>query len=146
MDVHLKLTKAQRTELDGELVEARQAGDMPRVNRVLSILVLAEGGTVSEAARMLRVSQEAVRGWFKRYLVEGARGLRAKKSPGRPPKLTKSQRRKLCQLIDDGPAKAGLSGNCWRSPMIQCLIQEHFGVFYSVRYISALLKSMGYSY
>ena len=30
--------------------------------------------------------------------------------------------------------------------MIQHLIQERFGVFYSVRYLSALLKSMGYSY
>ena len=40
----------------------------------------------------------------------------------------------------------GLSGNCWRSPMIQRLIQERFGVLYSVRYISELLKSMGYSY
>jgi hypothetical protein len=49
-------------------------------------------------------------------------------------------------LIDEGPAKAGLSGNCWRSPMIQRLIQERFGVFYSVRYISELLKSMGFSY
>jgi len=72
--------------------------------------------------------------------------LRAKKPSGRPPKLDESQRRTLCQLIDEGPAKAGLIGNCWRSPMIQHLIQEHFGVFYSVRYISALLKSMGYSY
>jgi len=78
-------------------------------------------------------------------LVDGARGLRAKKSPGRSPKLTKSQRRKLCQLIDAGPAGAGLSGSCWHSPMIQHLIQEHFGVFYSIRYSSELLKSMGYS-
>ena len=60
--------------------------------------------------------------------------------------LTKSQRRELCQLIDAGPAKAGLIGNCWRSPMIQRLIQERFGVLYSVRYISELLKSMGFSY
>ena len=146
LNFRLGLSGAQRTELERELMEARQAGDLPRVNRVLSILALAEEVAVSEAARMLRVSQEAVRGWFKRYLLEGASGLRAKKSPGRRPKLTKSQRRKLCQLIDAGPAKAGLSGNCWRSPMIQRLIQEHFGVLYSVRYISALLKSMGYSY
>ena len=60
--------------------------------------------------------------------------------------MTYSQRRKLCQLIDEGPAKAGLSGNCWRSPRIQHLIQGHFGVFYSVRYIRELLKPMGYSY
>ncbi len=140
------LSDAQGTELDGELEKARQAGDLPRANRVLSILTLAEGMAMSEAARVLKVSWEAVRGWFKRYLLQGVSGLRTKKSPGRPPKLTKSQRRELCQLIDEGPAKAGLSGNCWRSPMIQRLIQERFGVLYSVRYISELLKSMGYSY
>jgi len=140
------LSRAQREELDCELAGARRAGDLPRVNRVLSILVLAEGMVVIQVAGVLKVSGEAVRGWLKRYLVEGVRGLRAKKSPGRPPKLTKSQRRKLCELIDAGPAKAGLNGNCWRSPMIQHLIHEHFGVYYSARYISALLKSMGYSY
>ena len=101
---------------------------------------------VNEVAGVLKVSGEAVRGWLKRYLVEGVGGLRAKKSPGRPPKLSKSQRRKLCELSDAGPAKAGLNGNCWRSPMIQHLIHEHFGVYFSARYISALLKSMGYSY
>ncbi|MFN2206894.1 MAG: helix-turn-helix domain-containing protein, partial [Candidatus Promineifilaceae bacterium] len=105
-------------------MKARQAGDLPRVNRVLSILAFAEGMAVSEIARLLKVSREAVRGWLKRYLLDGVKGTRAKKSPGRPAKLTKSQRRELCKLIDEGPAKAGLSGNCWRSPMIQRLIQE----------------------
>jgi len=146
LNFHLELSGAQRTELDGALAGARQSGDLPRVNRLLSILALAEGMVVSEVAAVLKVSGEAVRGWLKRYLLNGVRGLWAKKSPGRPPKLTKSQQRKLCQLIDEGPAKAGLTGNCWRSPMIQYLIQEHFGVFYSVRYISELLKSLGYSY
>jgi transposase len=143
---HLRLSSAQRAELDRELVRARQIGDLPRVNRVLSILAFAEGMAVSEIARLLKVSREAVRGWLKRYLLDGVKGTRAKKSPGRPAKLTKSQRRELCKLIDEGPAKAGLSGNCWRSPMIQRLIQERFGVFHSVRYISELLKSMGFSY
>jgi len=112
------LSRAQREELDCELAGARRAGDLPRVNRVLSILALAEGMVVIQVAGVFKVSGEAVRGWLKRYLVEGVGGLRAKKSPGRPPKLTKSQCRKLCELIDAGPAKAGLNGNCWRSPMI----------------------------
>jgi transposase len=128
LSFHFKLSAAQRMELNGELERARGGGDGARVNRVLSMLALDEGVAVSEVARMLRVSQEAVRGWLKRYLLRGARGLQSKKSPGRPPKLTKAQRRKLCQLIDEGPAKAGLTGNCWRSPMIQHLIQQHFGV------------------
>lgn len=146
LSFHLGLSSEQRAELEVELEKARQAGDLAWVNRVLSILLFAEGLVVREIARVLRASGEAVRTWFKRYLVNGARGLRAKKSPGRPPKLCKTQRRQLAELIDQGPAKAGFAGNCWRSPMIQQLIQERFGVFYNARYISELLKSMGYSY
>jgi transposase len=146
LSFHIRLSAAQRRELNAEIDRARRGGDGPRVNRVLSILALDDGATVSVVAHLLRVCPEAVRGWLKRYLLHGARGLQSKHSPGRPPKLTKAQRRKLCQLIDEGPAKAGLTGNCWRSPMIQHLIQEHFGVFYCVHYLSALLRSMGYSY
>ncbi len=39
LNLHLELSGAQRTELDGELVGARQTGDLHRANRVLSILV-----------------------------------------------------------------------------------------------------------
>ena len=49
------LSRAQREELDCELAGARRAGDLPRVNRVLSILALAEGLVVSEVAGVLRV-------------------------------------------------------------------------------------------
>jgi len=146
LSFRLELSGVQRRELEGELERARQTGNLPHCNRVLTILAFDEGMLVSDIARTLRVSREAVRGWLKKYLLAGVRGLRAKKSPGRPPKLTKSERRELCRMIDAGPAQAGLPGNCWRSPMIQHLIQERFGVFYNVHYISSLLKSMGYSY
>ena len=42
--------------------------------------------------------------------------------------------------------KAGFEGACWRSPMIQHLIYEKYGVCYSVHYISQLLKAMGFSF
>jgi DNA-directed RNA polymerase specialized sigma24 family protein len=60
----LGLSGARRMQLDVELVKAKQAGDMPRVNRVLSILALAEGMSISDIARMLRVSPDAVREWL----------------------------------------------------------------------------------
>jgi len=49
-------------------------------------------------------------------------------------------------LIEEGPVKAGFSGACWRSPMIQQLIYERFGVYYNVFYIAQLLKNFGFSY
>ena len=100
LNFRLGLSGAEHRALEGELAGTRQRGDLPRTQRVLSTLALADGMTISAIAGMLRVSPETVRGWVNRYLVGGARGLRMKKSPGRRPKLTKSQRRELCQLIE----------------------------------------------
>ncbi len=142
----LNLSKAHQNDLLEELKRAHQKGDLPWVKRILAVLAFAEGQVIQAVAKMLRVSAEAVRQWIKRLLVGGVVGLRSKKPPGRPSKMTKEQRSELAAVIDAGPAAAGFVGNCWRSPMIQGLIHERFGVFYCVHYISQLLKNMGFSY
>jgi transposase len=68
------------------------------------------------------------------------------KPTGRPPKLTPTHIAALATLIDEGPLKAGLSSACWRSPMIQQLIYDRFGVFYNIFSIAQLLKNLGFSY
>lgn len=141
-----RLNTACRRRLTEKLKVAHAMGTIQVVNRVLAILALADGASVAEVARLLRVSDEAVRGWLKAFLLNGLSGLRSKKSPGRPPKLTKAQKRELARIIDDGPVKAGFPGACWRSPMIQHLIYEKWGVFYSVHYICQLLKNLDFSY
>ena len=52
----------------------------------------------------------------------------------------------LSRLIDAGPEACGFSGACWRSPMVQQLIKDQFGVSYNVFYIAHLLKHLGFSY
>jgi transposase len=146
LNYRLNLTKKQKVQLRKKLKSAEKAGNLPLVKRRLSILALCCDKNVSEVVAILEVSTEAVRGWMKRFLLDGIRGLECKKSPGRPPKLTKTQCQELARLIEAGPAKAGLIGSCWRSPMIQYRIQERFGVFYSVNYISQLLRNIGFSY
>lgn len=143
---HLSLSSRQRQALTRKLNAAQKIGDCRTTKRLLAVLAVAEGGDISEVARTLKVSGEAVRSWIKGLLLNGVKGLVGKRPPGRPPRLTKSQRRELGRLIENGPAKAGFTANCWRSPMIQHLIKERFGVSYSVHYISELLKNMGFSY
>ena len=84
--------------------------------------------------------------WVHRLLVDGPTGLQRTKPTGRPCKLTKTQKHELAQLIEAGPVQAGYASACWRSPMIQQLIYERFGVFYNVFYIAQLLKNLGFSY
>ena len=56
------------------------------------------------------------------------------------------QKAALATVIEEGPVKAGFRGACWRSPMIQQLIYDRFGVFYNVFYIAQLLKNLGFSF
>ena len=146
LNFNLKLTKTQKNDCVNKLRNAEAKGDMRAAKRIMAILALDEGHTKKAIASMLHVTVAAIHNWVKKFLLHGLRGLQSKQSPGRPPKLTKSQREQLAKLIEEGPEKAGYVGNCWRSPMIQALIFEKFKVFYSVHYISALLKNMGFSY
>ena len=128
------------------LISAQQRGSLQEIKRISAILAVAAGASVPSVVQVLQVSAESVRSWIKKYLLDGCAALKSKKKPGRPVKLTKTQRKELIKMIDQGPGANGYISGCWRSPMIQDLIFKQFGVFYNARYISQLLKSMGFSY
>ena len=140
------LSKSQKKPLQDAMSRAEKNGDLPKTKRILAILILSSDHVITEVSDLLGVSDQAVRQWFKVYLVKGIRGLNSGKSPGRPPKLNKAQRKELAKLIKHGPEACGFPGSCWRTPMIQHVIKEKFGIFYNARYLSELLKSMGFSY
>jgi transposase len=142
----LKLSKQQKMILESGLRRTESEGDLTKVKRILSILMLNKGNRMAEVSDILQVSTESIRQWLKKYLIEGLRGLRSGSSPGRSSKLNKSQRRELARAIIDGPEKQGFTSSCWRAPMIQYWIKEKFGVFYNARYISELLHGMGFSF
>ncbi len=146
LEFRLTITKLERERLNKRLKMAQQLGNVGQVKRILAILSKADGAYSKEIALILKVSEESIRQWVDKYLLQGIRGLVAGKSSGRPAKLTKFQKKELAKIIDGGPQKAGFSGMCWRSPMIQHLIYQRYGVYYSVQYISELLKNMGFSY
>jgi transposase len=143
---NLKLSRPQHTELENQLITAETEGDLSEVKRIMAVSALAAGQFSEDIAEILKISMETIRQALHRYLLGGAKQMRSKSRPGRPPKTTKSQRRKISQWIEMGPEKMGFPGFCWRTPMIQHLIYEKFGVFYSARYLSQLLKNMGFSY
>jgi len=144
----IRLTISNRTmkKMEKMMENAQKKGDFRTINRIIAIIKIAEGYLQKDVAAFLNVSVEAIRIWIKNFLTIGLDGLKAKKNPGRPSKLTKTQKKELCKIIDDGPQKAGFSSACWRSPMIQEVIKDRFNVKYSVYYISELLKNLGYSF
>jgi len=146
MAFNLKLSRQQQSALENQLAVAQAKGDLQEVKRVLALLSLIAGQWIEDIAEILQISIETIRQSVHRFLVGGASGMQSKSRPGRPSKLTQKQRRKLSEWIDKGPEAMGFPGSCWRTPMIQHLILKEWGVFYSARYISELLRNMGYSF
>ena len=136
-------TKRELSEMNQK---AQTKGDLSALKRIWAVTAIAAGEAVSSVCRILNVSDESVRQWVKKLMLQGPKALISQKIPGRKSRLTQSQKKELDQIICDGPVKAGFPGACWRSPMIQALIYNKYGVFYSIHYISQILKNMGFSY
>jgi transposase len=146
MSFKLDLSRKISRELKNELEKARQTGNLTRQQKINAILAFSEGYTIKAIADILKVGISSVYQWIKVFLLKRIKGFQEKFSPGRPPKLTKTQKRILAKWIEAGPEACGFSSGCWRSPMIQELIHQEFGKLYSVNYISELLKNMGFSF
>jgi len=146
MSVTFTLEKRTMDQLQSMLDKAKYRGDLRTVTRIKAVLALICGSPIDVVASVLRVSLESIRLWFKAFVHKGPDGLRSLTSPGRPSKLSKTQKKELDELITNGPEAVGYLGACWRSPMVQDVILQRFGKFFAVNYICQLLKNMGFSF
>ena len=140
------MSSSDRKEVERQLKTAQHLGNLRQVKYFLAILAVLDGQSVAQVALLLRVHEKTVTSWVYTFCCYGLQCAPHKKPTGRPPKLTPTQKEALAQLIEEGPVKAGFSGACWRSPMIQRLIYDRFGVLYNVFYIAQLLKNLGFSF
>jgi transposase len=99
----------------------------------------------AEIARRFAVTPQAVFIWRKRWLADGADGLRSKGQPGYPPLLDEQQRADLVEVLNAGPKASGFDGG-WTLARVATVVRRRFGVRY--RYPSAvanLLHRLGFT-
>jgi len=142
----LHLSSFTRKQLSRRLQQAYASGDLRLVKRIPALLALAEGMSVQDVAEMLHLGEQTVRDYRNRFLAKYMASVTSKRPPGRPSKLTKTQRRELAELIKAGPQAAGYTSGGWNTPMMQDLIQTRFGISYHPHYLATLLHHLGFSY
>ena len=142
----LTLTPFMRQQLYRRLHQAYASGALRLVKRIHTLLAMADGMTVCEVAQMLNIGEQTIRDYRNRFLWQGVASLVYQRPPGRPSKLTKTQRQELSALIAAGPQAAGYPSGCWSATIIQDRIHRHFGVEYHPHYICTLLDNLGFSY
>jgi len=142
----LHLSAFTRKQLYRRLQQAYANGALKLVKRIHALLALTEGISVGDVADMLALGEQTVRDYRNQFLWKGIASLVYKRPPGRPSKLTKTQRKELADLVKATPQASGYTSGCWNTPMIQDLIHRRFGVLYHPHYIATLLHNLGFSY
>jgi transposase len=140
------ISASYRQEVERHLRTAQHLGHMRQTKYFLAILAVMDGQPLAQGALVLRVHAKTVMTWLRELGCYGLQGAPRHKPTGRPPQLPPTQKAPLATWLEEGPVKAGCSGACWRSPMVQQMICERFGVYYHVFYIAPWLKNVGFSY
>ncbi len=146
MHATITFSRATVKTLDQELQAAFRRNDLRRVKRISALLQLADGHAPTRVADRLGLARSTIYVWLRAFLVEGIASLRPHAAPGRPPKLTSTQKQHLRELVTAGPEAAAYPTGCWTSALLQDLIHREFGVRYHVHYLSELLRNLGFSY
>jgi transposase len=146
MNLRFDLSNPLRSQLLKRVYEAVQSMNYRLVRRIEIILDVLDGREMEGSAERYGVSTETVRLYIYEFILKQMASLVYKRPPGRPSKLTKSQRKELCQWIDEGPEKCGYDCGRWNTVLITDLIEKRFHKQYNLHYVADLLKNLGYSY
>ena len=130
------LSDADRREL---LVCVRgQREDHGVARRANALLLLDEGKSCVEVARVLYLDDDTVRGWYKQYLAEGWESVAYDGWKGGQSRMSAAQEAKLC---------AWLEGRFCRSTVeIRAYISAQFDLRYSHSGCVKLLARLGFEY
>jgi transposase len=112
---------------------ALRRGDRRVVQRATALLLLAEQVPAPIAAARVGAGVSTVYAWLHAFLHRQFASLVYRTSPGRPARLTPTQKQRLHALVSAGPEAAGYATGCWNSAVVQDLIEREFGVLYSVQ-------------
>lgn len=106
----------------------------------------AEGVSVPEVARRLRVSQTAVYGWRQRWTAGGEQALDSKGPSGSRCRLDDARLQRLADALDEGPAAHGFGvDQRWTLARVSDLIARMFHTRYTLRGTANLLHRLGFS-
>lgn len=108
--------------------------------RALCVLLIAEGHRPNQVAEWLGEHTRTLERWRKRFTDNGLDGLMDETSPGRPPKLSGDEWKRLQSDLSQPPTIFGLEGKKWQGKLLQTHLAERYGIDFSLRQCQRLLK------
>ena len=121
------------------LMRPRGSPDQLEKRRQRAVYMLNEGDTYRAVAQATGASLSSVVRWYQAFRRKGNRGLAPNPTPGRPCRLSLTQKDHLEKLLLRGAQAAGYSTELWTLRRIGELIKKEFGVRYASSAVWRLL-------
>jgi transposase len=118
------------------------SADLLEDRRKRALALLDSGESLNEVGRRIGCNPSSVMRWRDARRRGGAKALRVRFSPGRPLKLDRTQRRRLVNLLLQGPMMHGYRTNLWTTARIAELIRKQFGIQYHRDHVGRLMHSL----
>jgi transposase len=107
--------------------------------------LLGQDKTLTEVARLVGASVSSVSRWRDAVAKHGKQALAPKPVPGRPARLSETQKRRLLKVLARGARRRGFATDLWTCARIGQVIKQLFGVEYHVDYVGTLLHKLKWS-
>jgi len=123
---------------------ARESQDPDQVRRLMTLAMIYDGASRTQAAEAGGVTLQVVRDWVLRFNARGPAGLIDRKPPGHPSRLNDEHRAALVEMVENGPIPAVHGVVRWRIIDLCQRLWEEYEVTVSKQTLSRELRAMGY--
>lgn len=111
-------------------------------HRLHGVLLVAQGLTCPEVARLLGDAPRSVEYWVHRYQRDGLAGLTEGERSGRPGRLSEKQIHEMNRILRARPSDAGMHVNLWDGKTLSAWIEKTYGIRLGVRQCQRLFRQL----
>lgn len=112
--------------------------------RFEAVGLLDQGFSQAEIARRVQVVRQTVARWARQYREQGAQALKKAGRAGRKAQVNEGDRRRLDDLLLQGPKALGYETPLWTCARVAHLIHREFGVRYHEGHVWKILVNLGW--
>ena len=113
-------------------------------HRLHGVLLVAQGMTCPEVARLLGDAPRTVEYWVHRFEQQGLGGLTEAERSGRPSRLSERQMKEIDRALRAKPSDAGMRVNVWDGKTLSAWIQKTYDIELKVRQCQRLFRQLGF--
>jgi len=111
--------------------------------RLLAAQDLQRGLTQSQVARKFGVTRTTASRWCRALSGNGMEGLRKRRAPGRPSRLSAAQLQIVSELYQGGPRACGFATDNWTTAKFAEAILAKTGVRYDPDHVGRIMHRLG---